>query len=68
MSFVTFVAHTQETNPHGWPLHVQGDGFIDLELKYSDSEIEAVYVDQFRDEYQFMDSSAREWDIYVEED
>jgi hypothetical protein len=66
---VTFVPKDNTEYTDGWPNMVIGDGFIDLKLKESDHRADsAVYVDQFRDEYEFWCSSDGEWTVEVRED
>lgn len=71
MSRVTFVPQPGTEYESGWPMQVIGDGFIGLRFvdAYSGDGVDtAVYRDNFREEYEFFDKTAGEWDVEVRED
>lgn len=72
MSLVTFYPVPDCDQENGWPEKVIGDGFINLTLfdAYGDdgSGSSAIYSDQFKDEYEFVDPAAGEWTVDVRED
>ncbi len=68
MSKITFVPKPGTRYESGWPDKVIGDGFIDLELKYSYADNSAIYRDNFGDEYEFFEKATGEWTVEVRED
>jgi len=68
MSRVTFVAKSGTPYEDGWPERLVGDDFIDLRLEEVGNDDSAVYVDNFRERYEFFGRDDREWTAEVRED
>lgn len=71
MSLVHFIPREGTEYFEGWPCHVVGDGFINLELvewAIDDANDSAIYEDQFGDEYQFEGVLESYWYVEVRED
>lgn len=68
MALTTFVPKKGTDYSDGWPVHVVGDGFINLTLSHVHWPDSAMYTDQFREEYEFWGKDDGEWTVEVRED
>jgi hypothetical protein len=68
MSRVTFYPKQGTSYEDGWPTQVLGDGFINLHLDTTYGPDNAIYRDNFKEEYEFFDCEEGEWTVEVRED